>query len=618
MAVKPSKKTTEIAKIAKTAAKHAAKVDRRVTKGKVKMTPSEAFVETLVSQGVTDIFGIVGSAYMDALDLFDTAGIRFISVAHEQGAGHMADGFSRVSGRHGVCIGQNGPGITNFVTPTAAAYWAHSPVVVITPETGSMTLGLGGFQETDQLPIFSKITKFQAHVNNKARMAEMTARAFDRAHIELGPTQLNIPRDFFYGEGEYEIPAPIIIERGAGGDGALNEAAELLSNAKFPVILSGGGVIMGDGIDAAIKLAELLDAPVCNSYLHNDSFPANHRLWCGPLGYQGSKAAMKLIAKADVVVALGTRLGPFGTLPQHGIDYWPKNAKIIQIDADAKMLGLVKKISVGICGDARAAALALVARLKGKSLVCHANRDARLATVSKERKAWEKELDGWTHETDAYSIEVAKASKYMHPRQVLRELEKALPARAMVSTDIGNICSVSNSYLRFSEPRSMFAAMSFGNCGYAFPTIIGAKLAAPDRPAIAYVGDGAWGISFNEVQTCVRENIPVTAIVFNNGQWGAEKKNHVDFYNRRYLGVALDNQPHWANVAIAMGAEGLRIDQLADVGPALAEACDAQKRGRTTILEIMVTKELGDPFRRDALALPTRFLNKYKHTEIKR
>ena len=621
MATKQSKKTTEIAKIAndlKKQSKQSAKTDRRVTKGKVKMTPSEAFVETLVSQGVTDIFGIVGSAYMDALDLFDTAGIRFISVAHEQGAGHMADGYARVSGRHGVCIGQNGPGVTNFVTPTAAAFWAHSPVVVITPETGSMTLGLGGFQETDQLPIFSKITKFQAHVNNKARMAEMTARAFDRAHIELGPTQLNIPRDFFYGEGEYEIPTPITIERGAGGEGALDEAAELLSKAKFPVILSGGGVIMGKGIDATIKLAELLDAPVCNSYLHNDSFPANHRLWCGPLGYQGSKAAMKLIAKADVVVALGTRLGPFGTLPQHGIDYWPKNAKIIQIDADAKMLGLVKKISVGICGDARAAALALVARLKGKSLACHANRDARLATVAKERKAWEKELDGWTHETDAYSIEVAKASKYMHPRQVLRELEKAMPARAMVSTDIGNICSVSNSYLRFNEPRSMFAAMSFGNCGYAFPTIIGAKLAAPDRPAIAYVGDGAWGISFNEVQTCVRENIPVTAIVFNNGQWGAEKKNHVDFYNRRYLGVALDNQPHWANVAIAMGAEGLRIDQLADVGPALAEACEAQKRGRTTILEIMVTKELGDPFRRDALALPTRFLSKYKHTEIKR
>ena len=594
------------------------KVDRRVTRGSTRMTPSEAFVETLVSQGVTDVFGIVGSAYMDALDLFETAGIRFISVAHEQGAGHMADGYSRVSGRHGVCIGQNGPGVTNFVTPIAAAFWAHSPVVVITPETGTMTLGLGGFQETDQLPIFSKITKYQAHVNNKARMAELTARAFDRAHIELGPTQLNIPRDLFYGEADFEIAAPMTIERGAGGEAALDAAAEMLASAKFPVILAGGGVIMANGSAEAVKLAELLDAPVCNSYLHNDSFPASHRLWCGPLGYQGSKAAMKLISKADVVLALGTRLGPFGTLPQHGIDYWPKNAKIIQVDADPKMLGLVKKISVGICGDAKAAAAALVQRLKGKKLACHGNRDTRLAAVAKEKKAWEKELDGWTQETDPYSVEIAKTSNYMHPRQMLRELEKAMPKHAMVSTDIGNICSVSNSYLRFDAPRSMFAAMAFGNCGYAFPTIIGAKLAAPDRPAVAYVGDGAWGISFNEIQTCVRENIPVTAVVFNNGQWGAEKKNHVDFYNRRYLGVSLDNQPHWANVAQAMGAEGLRIDQLSNVGPALADACAAQRRGKTTVLEVMVTKELGDPFRRDALALPTRFLNKYKHTEIKR
>jgi sulfoacetaldehyde acetyltransferase len=602
---------------AQSAAAPKTKVDRSVTVGKQRMTPSEAFVETMISQGVRHIFGIVGSSYMDALDLFDTAGIRFVSVAHEQGAGHMADGYSRVSGQHGVCIAQNGPGITNFVTATAAAFWAHSPVVVITPETGTMSLGLGGFQETEQLPIFSKITKFQAHVNNKARIAELTARAFDRAHIELGPTQLNIPRDYFYGDIECEIPKPIVVERGAGGESALDQAAALLATAKFPVILSGGGVIMANGMDAAVKLAEALDAPVCNSYLHNDSFPAKHRLWCGPLGYQGSKAAMKIINKADVVIALGTRLGPFGTLPQHGMDYWPKNAKIIQIDADPKMLGLVKKISVGICGDARAAALALVSRLKGKQLVCRTNAEARMKTLAKEKSAWEKELTAWTHERDPYSIEAAKDSPYMHPRQALRALEMAMPPRAMVSTDIGNICSVSNSYLRFNEPRSMFAAMSFGNCGYAFPTIIGAKLAAMDRPAIAYVGDGAWGISFNEVQTCVREKIPVTAIVFNNGQWGAEKKNHVDFYNRRYLGVSLENQPHWANVAIAMGAEGMRIDKLEDVGPALQAACEAQKKGKTTIIEIMVTKELGDPFRRDALALPTRHLKKYKHTEIK-
>src|SRR6187402_638537 len=587
---------------------------REVVRGKVKMTPSEAMVETMVAQGVTDIFGIVGSAYMDALDIFPAAGIRFIPVAHEQGAVHMADGYARVSGRHGVCIGQNGPGITNFVTGVAAAYWAHSPVVVITPETGSVSIGLGGFQETEQLPIFSKITKYQGHVMNQKRMAEITARCFDRAMLDMGPTQLNIPRDFFYGDIEAEIPKPIRIGRGAGDAGALDEAAKLLAAAKFPVILSGGGVIMSEGMKEAIALAELLHALVASSYLHNDSFPASHPLWVGPLGYQGSKAAMKLISKADVVIALGTRLGPFGTLPQYGMEYWPKNAKIIQIDADAHMLGLVKPISVGICGDAREAAAALVVRLVSTPMASQQNKAERDKAIKDEKAAWEKELEAWTHETDPYSVEIAKGVAAMHPRQMLRALERAMPKGAMVSTDIGNICSVSNSYLRFNQPNSMFAAMSFGNCGYAFPTIIGTKVAAPDRPAVAYVGDGAWGMSFGEILTCVREDIPVTAVVFNNGQWGAEKKNQVDFYNNRFVGVNLDKQPSWAAVAKAMGAEGIRIERVSDVGPALREAAAAQKDGRTTVLEMMVTRELGDPFRRDALSLPVRHLAKYKAT----
>ena len=575
------------------------------------MTPSEAFVETLVANGVKDVFGIVGSACMDALDIFPAAGIRYVPVVHEQGGGHMADGYSRVSGRHGVCMAQNGPGITNFVTAVAAAYWAHSPVVVITPESGSMGMGLGGFQETDQLPIFSKITKYQGHVNNPRRMAEITARCFDRAMLEMGPTQLNIPRDYFYGDYQFEVPAPIMIERGSGGEKSLAEAADLLAKATFPVIVAGGGVVMAEGVDACVKLAELLHAPVVSSYLHNDSFPARHPLACGPLGYQGSKAGMKLIEQADVVLALGTRLGPFGTLPQHGLDYWPKSAKIIQVDADPKMLGLVKKISVGLCGDAKAVAEALAAKLAGRPLACQSNRDKRDAEIRKQKGEWEKELAAWAQEKDPYSLDVTRDTNLMHPRQMLRELAKAMPAHAMVSTDIGNICSVSNSYLHFDEPRSMFAAMSFGNCGYAFPCIIGAKLAAPHRPAIAYVGDGAWAMSMGEILTCVREKIPVTAVVFNNRQWGAEKKNQVDFYSRRFLGTDLEN-PSFAAIARAMGAEARVVEKLSDVGAALADACKAQTEAKTTVLEMMVTRELGDPFRRDALSKPVRHLAKYK------
>ncbi len=590
---------------------------RAAVQGVQKMTPSEAFVETMVANGVTDMFGIMGSAFMDAMDIFAPAGIRLIPVVHEQGAGHMADGYARVSGRHGVVIGQNGPGISNCVTAIAAAYWAHSPVVMITPETGTMGMGLGGFQEANQLPMFQEFTKYQGHVNNPKRMAEYTARCFDRAISEMGPTQLNIPRDYFYGEITCEIPKPMRVERGAGGENSLNAAAELLANAKFPVVLAGGGVVMGDAVAECKALAERLGAPVVTGYLRNDAFPASHPLWAGPLGYQGSKAAMKLIAQADVVIALGSRMGPFGTLPQHGMDYWPKDAKIIQVEADHTNLGLVKKITVGIHGDAKAAAKALTARLEGKTLACDASKAARAETIKAEKAAWEKELDEWTHERDAFSLDmIEEQSKepgnWLHPRQVLRELEKAMPPRAMVSTDIGNINSVANSYLRFEEPRSFFAPMSFGNCGYALPTIIGAKCAAMDRPAISYAGDGAWGMSMSELMTCVRHNIPVTSIVFHNRQWGAEKKNQVDFYNRRFVAGELDNTS-FAGIAIAMGAEGVVVDKLEDVGPALKKAIDAQmKEGKTTVIEIMCTRELGDPFRRDALAKPVRFLEKYK------
>lgn len=570
--------------------------------GKVRMTPSEAFVETLLAQGVKDTFGIVGSAYMDAHDLFPLAGIRFVSVAHEQNAAHMADGYSRVTGKHGVCIAQNGPGITNFVTAIAAAYWAHSPVVAITPESGSLTMGLGGFQETEQMPIFSKITKWQVHVNSPLRMAELTGRAFDIAMAERGPVQINIPRDYFYGEGEFEIPQPQRLERGAGGPESLEAAAKLLAKAKFPVILSGGGVVMANGIKECVALAEYLTAPVVNSYLHNDSFPASHALACGPLGYQGSKAAMKLISKADVVLALGSRLGPFGTLPQHGLDYWPKGAKIIQVDSDPRMLGLVKKVSIGICGDAKAAAIELLGRLKAHGKVTP--NKARIAEVQKEKEAWKAELAEWASPNEKTRI---------GPRQALAALAKAMPKNAMVSTDIGNVCSVANSYLHFENAPSFLAAMSFGNCGYAYPAAIGAKVGRPDRPSIAYVGDGAWGMSLNEVMTCVRENIPAIAVVFNNGQWGAEKKNQIDYFEKRFLGTNLKN-PNFADVAESMGANGITVDHVDEIGDALRGAV---KSNRPTVINMMLTQELGDPFRRDAFKQPKRLLQKYRKYSAK-
>ena len=552
---------------------------------------------------------------MDALDLFPDAGIRFVSVQHEQNAAHMADGYARVTGKTGVCIAQNGPGITNFVTGIAAAFWAHSPVVCITPEAGTNTAGLGGFQETNQLPIFEPITKEQVHVCNPARMAELTGVAFDAAQRENGPVQLNIPRDYFYGETKCTIPRPNVVERTAGGEMSLQKAADLIKTAKNPVILSGGGAVMSEtGVESVRELAEFLNVPVCTTYLHNDAFPANHPLWAGPLGYCGHKTAMHTISEADCVVVIGSRLGPFGSNPQYGIDYWPKDANLIQVDVDPKRIGRVKALrenDVGVCGDAGLAASDLLRRLKScDEIASSSNAKERIERFEAHRVAWEAELNDMSTRNE-FAAE-AEPDR-MVPRQVLRELELAMPDDAIVATDIGNSCSVSNGYLRFNQPRSYLAAMTFGNCGYAFPAAMGAKVACPDRPAVAYVGDGAWGMSLNEVLTCVRETIPVTAVVFNNRQWGAEKKNQVLWFGDRYVGVQLEN-PSFAEVARSMGAEGVTVSDLSEVGDALRQATDAQKDGKTTVIEVMTTRELGDPFRRDAMKLPQRVLAKYQGT----
>ena len=564
-----------------------------------KITPSEALVEVLAAHKVEYVFGIVGSAYMDALDIFEGAGIKFIPVAHEQGAAHMADGYARISHKHGVCIAQNGPGITNFVTAIAAAYWAHSPVVAITPETGSKGIGLGGFQETNQLPIFSDITTFQTHVNRPDRMAELAHRAFTLAKFERGPVQINIPRDYFYGEIDTELRKPQEIELGFGGEKSIQKAVEIISQAKNPVIISGGGVGMAKAVKEIETLAEFLSAPVVTSYLHNDCFSCQHPLMCGSLGYYGSRAGMEMIHKADVILALGTRLGPFGTLPQYEFDYWPKQAKTIQVDSNHRVLGLVREVEVGILGDVKLAAVEMLKRLREKNnIACLSSKEQRLNALNQAKQNWEAQLDK----------ESQVDTRPMAPKRALRELEKAMPSNAIISTDIGNICSVANSYLRFNKPDSFLAAMSFGNCGYAFPVAIGAKIAAPDRPAIAYVGDGAWGISLNETITCVRQNIPVVVCLFNNKQWGAEKKNQIDYYGDRYVGSNLDN-PSFTEIAKATGANAMNVDAPDQVGDALKEAIASN---RPTILEIQVSRELGEPFRRDALKKPMRLLEKYK------
>jgi sulfoacetaldehyde acetyltransferase len=571
-----------------------------------RMTPSEAMVETLRAEGVDVVTGIVGSAFMDALDLFPDAGIRFLPVRHEQTAAHMADAYGRVTGVPGVCIGQNGPGVTNMVTSIAAANMGHSPVVIVTPSAGTSAVGLDGFQEADQMSIFASITKGQIRVARPDRMAEAFRTAFRIALSERGPVQVDVPRDFFYGEGDFEILEPHhyrASQHGPGDEAALDRAAELLAGARTPIVMSGMGVIEAGAIDDVRRLAELLDAPVATSYLHNDAFPDAHELAVGPIGYQGSKAAMRLLSEADVVFAVGTRLSVFGTLPQYGFDYFPRDAKIVQVDIDHRQLGRKWPIEVGVIGDAGAATRAVLARLEARD--GHPTQsEERRSRIAEANRAWQDEL----------ASQSAGDDTPISPRRALMELRGALPEDAIVTTDIGNVCSAANAYLRFQQPRKFLAALTFGNCGFAYPAALGAKLARPQDPVAAVVGDGAWGMSLHEVMTAVEEELPVAALVFNNQQWGAEKRNQVDFYDNRFVGTNIGHDRggfEFAEIARAMGARGIRITEPGELADAYREAFAA---GEPTVLEIMVDPEqLVEPFRRDALQKPVRHLEQYRH-----
>ena len=575
----------------------------------MKMTTEEAFVKVLQMHGIENAFGIIGSAMMPISDLFPQAGITFWDAAHECNAGMMADGFTRATGKMSMMVAQNGPGITNFVTPVKTAYWNHTPLLLVTPQAANKTLGQGGFQEVEQMALFKDMVAYQEEVRDPSRIAETLNRVILQAKRASAPAQINVPRDFWTQVIDIELPAIVEFERPSGGEDAVNEAAALLSKAEFPVLLNGAGVVIGGAIEASTKLAERLDAPVCCGYQHNDAFPGSHPLFAGPLGYNGSKAGMELIAKADVVLALGTRLNPFSTLPGYGIDYWPKDAKIIQVDINADRIGLTKPVSVGIVGDAKKVALSIIDKLS--STAGDTGRSARKELIAKTKSAWAQELTSLDHEDDDPGTTWNERARdreptKMSPRMAWRAIQSALPKNAIISSDIGNNCAIGNAYPTFEEGRKYLAPGLFGPCGYGLPSIMGAKIGRNDLPVVGFAGDGAFGISMNEMSAIGREEWPaITMVIFRNYQWGAEKRNTTLWFDDNFVGTELDEQVSYANIAKACGVEGVAVSSMDDLRDALAKAVDAQmKNGVTTFIEVMLNQELGEPFRRDAMKKP--------------
>ncbi|MYA87186.1 MAG: sulfoacetaldehyde acetyltransferase [Boseongicola sp. SB0662_bin_57] len=576
----------------------------------MKMTTEEVFVKVLQRHGIRHAFGIIGSAFMPISDLFPKAGITFWDCAHEGSGGMMADGYTRASGKMSMMIAQNGPGITNFVTAVKTAYWNHSPLLLVTPQAANKTIGQGGFQEVEQMKLFEDMVAYQEEVRDPSRVAEVLTRVIAQAKRASAPAQVNIPRDMWTQVVDIDLPEPIEFERSSGGENAVADAAALLSSARFPVILNGAGVVLSEGgIVASRELAERLDAPVCVGYQHNDAFPGSHPLFAGPLGYNGSRAGMELIKQADVVLALGTRLNPFSTLPGYGLDYWPKNAKIIQVDMNPDRIGLTKKVTVGIVGDAAKVAKGILAQLSDAA--GDGGREERRNTIATTKSAWAQRLASMDHEDDDPGTtwnERARAAKpdWMSPRMAWRAIQAALPRDAIISSDIGNNCAIGNAYPDFDEGRKYLAPGLFGPCGYGLPAIIGAKIGCPDVPVVGFAGDGAFGIAVTELTAIGRsEWPPITQIVFRNYQWGAEKRNSTLWYDDNFVGTELDEEVSYAGIAKACGLNGVVAWNMEELTATLNQAIkDQMNGGKTTLIEAMINQELGEPFRRDAMKRP--------------
>jgi sulfoacetaldehyde acetyltransferase len=575
-----------------------------------KMTTEEAFVKVLQMHGIEHSFGIIGSAFMPISDIFPDAGITFWDVAHETNGGLIADGYTRATGKMSMVIAQNGPGITGLVTPIKTAYWNHTPLLLVTPQAANKTMGQGGFQEVEQMNLFKDMVCYQEEVRDPSRMAEVLNRVIEKAIRGSAPAQINVPRDYWCQVIDIDLPPIVRLERQGGGADAISKAADLLSKAKFPVILSGAGVVIGGAIEETKKLAEKLDAPVCSGYQHNDSFPGSHPLAVGPLGYNGSKAAMELISKADVVLALGTRLNPFSTLPGYGIDYWPKKASIIQVDMNPDRIGLTKKVTVGISGDAKLVATQILDKLS--SGAGDTDRQKRKDLIHQTKSAWLQKLSSLDHEDDdegtVWNKEARERDKdRMSPRQAWRAIQAGMPEDVIISSDIGNNCAIGNAYPTFEKPRKYLAPGLFGPCGYGFPSILGAKIGCPDTPVIGFAGDGAFGISMNEMSSCAREEWPaITMVIFRNYQWGAEKRNTTLWFDNNFVGTELDPELSFAKVADACGLKGVTVRTMEETTNAIKQSCEDQKKGITTFIEVILNQELGEPFRRDAMKKPVR------------
>ncbi|MCU0949615.1 MAG: thiamine pyrophosphate-binding protein [Burkholderiaceae bacterium] len=552
------------------------------------VTGGKAVVEQLVAEDVRHVFGLIGSAGMEIFDaLHDTPRIRFIGVRDERTGTHMADGYARTSGRAGVILaGQNGPGATNLVTGLAQASAAYSPVVALAGSLSSAHVYRDAFQEVDQAALFRPVTKGTWTVPQAARLPEMVRHAFRTALTpRQGPVVLNMPRDLL--AANIDAAGSIApVERQAqtaacATSQAIGAAAALLAGAARPLILAGGGVKNGRAADAVLALAERLGAPVALSPGHGDALPCTHPLYAGQVGPRGNAVATGLAKAADVILALGTRLGFNTTF--YTYDHLSPTAKIIQVELDASAIGRFFPVAIGIHANAADTARALDQALQGQSRTVD---DTWLPAFQQHRAELLAQRDAAG----------AVAPGRIQPAQVFRALRATAPADALFTMDAGTLCLQATDQLDYRRTPALLTPLDFGLVGFSYACGLGAKLAAPDRTVISLMGDGGFGMTSSEIGTAVQHGINTVCVVMNNGCWGAEKAYQRDFFGGRYLGADIPNPPY-DRLAELWGAAGFRVEQARDLAPVLAQAISC---GRPAIVDVMVDPDALYSFRRDS------------------
>jgi acetolactate synthase-1/2/3 large subunit/sulfoacetaldehyde acetyltransferase len=550
-------------------------------------TGGQAVVESLATERTRHVFGLIGSAGMEIFDaLYDEPSIRFIGVRDERTGVHMADGYARASSTAGVFLaGQNGPGATNLATGLAQANAAFSPVVALAGSLSSAHVHRDAFQEVDQQALFKPITKKCWTLTQSARIPEMIGEAFRTAlSPRQGPVLLNLPRDLLAESHEREASASAgrRFEGGfAGAPDLVSAAAELLRGAKRPLILAGGGVKNGRHHAIVLELAELLNAPVAMSPGHGDAIPCDHPLYAGQMGPRGNVVASDLGREADVILALGTRLGFNTTFYTH--DNLNRAARIVQVESDPMAIGRFFPVEVGIFGDA-----GTVARNLCDALAGHAASGANAWTqrFGERRRALLAERDE----------AAGPPADPLQPGFLFKTLRDVLPADSMFTMDAGTLCLQATDQLRYVRPPALFTPLDFGLVGFSYACGLGVKLATPERTVVSLMGDGGFGMTTSEIGTAVANGINTVCIVMNNGCWGAEKAYQRDFFGERYIGADVPNPPY-DRLAELWGAQGFRVDRARDLAETVARAVAC---GKPAVVDVRVDPNALYSFRRDS------------------